>query len=309
MNKHSFGVRVCTQMLLRLFMLLALVRCAHAQNDDDELVSHWFVRQHTNWISAQAACETIVVLFTDADWFNLAMETAAEVTFPHSCVALWIWAMRNDSRLAMYQTEIDCANTRQCALYFYDTRPALHRSSVWGQTAYFNKIVHRVPIMAAIAKRLAPLPYLSLALVDADVALLRRNVFKRIARDSYRRDLVVQQEWPCATAPKRLCVNGGFWWLKIHARSVQFLDTVITLMHALAIPDQDALDLALARASANVSVLYLDRHHYANGWTAQYDKEWNWRVAHIVHANWMHGVANKTKFLERFRRRPLKLLV
>ena len=264
------------------FVLLALVTA-----QEDALVRHWLHAQPDEWAHTLSHCAHVAVLFSDAAWLALTLRTAHEIVAGGECVALWLWLTQNASAVPLCD-RVPC---------FVDRR--VTDSAQWGTRRYFNKIAIRLPVMLALVQQL-PLGG-ALALLDSDVAVLRRHLFARIARIAllaHNATIAVQQEWPCSTAPLRLCVNGGVWWLRRSTGAREFLARAVALMHRLALPDQDALEVALAERTADF-VHYLDRRRYVNGYTAQRDGV---RGAHLVHANWLTGIDAKRRLLDDSRR-------
>lgn len=260
-------------------MFLLLLCSCYA---DPTLVARWFAQQPLRWFHVYERCEQLAVLFSDAAWLTLTARTAHELVAPGTCVALWLWLDGNTSAVEWCEKhDIPCFVDRRCSA-----------TSRWGSRVYFNKIAHRMPVMSAIIDRLPLSAHRGVALIDSDVALLRSSTLVRFERTNAT--VVVQQEWPCATAPRQLCANGGVWWVRRTEEGRRFLRKTDALMRALAIPDQDALDVVLAQQSA---VHYLDRWRYANGHVVQYDARWRRAAAHLVHANWLQGIEAKEKLL------------
>lgn len=239
------------------------------------LVNQWFVVQHNRWKSIEEHCCDIALLFTDETWLPLTLTVAAELKQSRgTCVAIWFWtsATNTTAVAACENPAVPC---------FIDERHGA--AAVWGTARYFNKIADRLSIVLAVKSWLNVRTECGVMLIDSDVALLRHNIFARETR-SGAATFVTQQEWPCATAPYRLCVNGGVWWLRRTKAGSDFLSRAVSLMTRLAIPDQDALDLALT-AEAPGFVSYLERHRAANGYVAMRDATWSLERAHLVHAN------------------------
>lgn len=156
--------------------------------------------------------------------------------------------------------------------------------------SYFELIGHRLAYVARLAR--APGAYTGLFVLDSDI-MLYRNVAARAERMGA--DFVFQREQPCAEAH---CVNGGVYWLRTRDQNVlSVLDRALELMRTLRLPDQDALQLALA---AQPRVAYLPADTHPNGFvhaaaTLVGDGLRAARV-HLVHANWC---ADKTDQLRR----------
>ncbi len=210
-------------------------------------------------------CLATIVIFSDLAWRHSALRLARQLETPSVCVL-----------------HIDLP----------------HNASVaWGSSDYFARIRQRIPVLRRLmAERIDGRGWLGL--FDADVVALR-NVSARIDRlfrDAAHVDMVAQQEWPCASAPLRPCINGGVWAVRRSPRGLALLERAEYLIERLRIPDQDALDIA----THNTSVLYLDRRRYANGATALVDPSWRAHGAHLVHANWLPSVACKLAWLDYF---------
>jgi hypothetical protein len=119
-------------------------------------------------------------------------------------------------------------------------------------------------------------------MLDSDVVLYR-NIVARMERAGS--DFVFQRELPCHTERGRLCINGGVWWVRAQSkRALAVLDDAIHLMAQLWIPDQDALQHALARSNATVT--YLNTRRYPNGFLYNYDRRLKASNVHMVHVNW-----------------------
>lgn len=239
------------------------------EDEDTKLVNAWLQRQPTEWRHVEQNCEQLAVMFTDETWLQLTTQAVKEIADRRTCVALWLWLQHNTSSIAL-------CDTMPC---FVDSRCS-GVASKWGSATYFNKIVHRMPIMAALMNRLPLHKRRGIALLDSDVAFLRKQPLVRF--EHMNTSVVVQQEWPCVTAPLRLCVNGGVWWMRRTEENRVLLTRVLASMRGLGLPDQDALDLALHEVP---SVHYLDRLKYANAYVAMHDERWKRNAAHLVHAN------------------------
>ena len=246
-------------------------------------VDRWFQLQPTEWARAGASCEHIAVMFSDATWLDLTMQTAAELR--PACVALWLWLDNNSSAVPW------CDNN----LCFVD-RSASHTND-WGTGRYFSKISMRVPIMRALIERLPLDDKRGIALVDSDIVFFRRNALARF--EQAHTTLAIQQERPCHSL---WCVNGGLWWVRRTEHGRRLLRSVEFIMNRLAVPDQDAFEVALA--FRNVTVHHLDAQRFPNGWTFQNNNLI--RNAHLVLLNWMPFSA-KVAVAAQLRRRSRNL--
>jgi len=234
-----------------------------------------------------ARCGSTAIVFADSSWRALALETARElVRFPgNQCAVLWLWSCAPSNATFAHPRLIAW---RECA------RAA---GGEWGSRSYFAQISQRVPRLAALAAALPRSAVHGVSLIDADVAVFR-NVLARFERSN--RTFVGQRETPCASEPSHSCANGGVYWVRRSVRGRRLLWRVAHLMRALGIPDQDALDIALA--APDCDALYLDALRYANGHTMQYDADFDVARAHLVHANWLRGLRAKERALAHVRR-------
>lgn len=269
------------RMILFIFFL-----CARAT-----LVPEWFDLDWFRWHFVKWDCHHIAVMFSDDAWLDLTLQTVQELRAPAVCFALVLWLHPNSTKPAL------CSEK-------HNTCMVLHRNlalAKWGTPQYFTKIAERLPIVSAILQSLPLDPHRGVALIDSDVTFLRRNFFARIERSTLH-SFVAQQEWPCATAPLADCVNGGVWWMRRTELGRTLLREAESLMHVLAVPDQDALTLVSARYVN--ATKFLDRLKYANGYTVQNDGAWRHGAAHMVHANWLTGLVAKAKLLSAIRNTP-----
>jgi hypothetical protein len=267
---------------------LFLLSMVAASERAESVVERWFLRQPSEWARALDSCQQLVVLFADERWLAAARTLTAELERYDYCVAHYVWAVANRSAVC------------ERPLCYVDDDTGVD-SEHWGTPLYFVRIDQRVPLLAALMRRLPVDSRRGLALVDADV-VVQRNVLARFVRSNAT--LAIQQEWPCATAPLQLCANGGFYWLRRVPAALALLARVERLMHRLRLPDQDALDVALARGRfgrAPLVVDYLDRLLYANGYTMQHDARFDAAGAHIVHVNWLPSREHKLAALRRLR--------
>lgn len=249
-------------------------------------VERWFARQPAEWARAAAVCEHIAVMFGDERWLDMTLAGARELR--PACAALWLWIDGNTSAVP------GCA-AADGALCYVDRTSA--GGGAWGTVRYFNKIAARVDIVRQILLRLPLDARRGVALVDSDIVFFRKNALARF--EKLNRTLVVQQELPCWTAPRRLCANGGLWWLRRVPESRALLAETVRLMQRLAVPDQDALDIAIATTA--VDTHYLDARRFANGWTFQHTDAAPHSL-HLVHLNWM-SFAEKLEWARRLRGR------
>jgi hypothetical protein len=272
-------------------MFTLFILTAAAITDDELLVKEWFTRYEFEWRSTERRCEHVAILFSDRAWLDLTISLSHEVGGKNDCVAVWYWPSANES------VTLACAPHVPC---FRDPRTST--TAHWGTRAYFNKIAHRMAIMGSILNQLGDNVNRSIALIDSDVAILRGNPLARMSRLAPNATFIVQQEWPCTTAPVRLCANAGVWLVRRTSEGRRLLGRVTALMRSLALPDQDALEAALAEKDAP-NVHYLDRAKFANGYTVQTNASWRREAAHLVHANWLPNLKEKQDFLARMRRK------
>lgn len=255
-----------------------------------------------------ACCMATIMIFSDAVWRQPAMQLERELRAPGVCVA-----------------HIDMP-TR----YF-------NRTVAWGTPGYFDRIRHRIPAVRLRLQTVLADPHWQhctsqrpsalqqpaaagedgtgaaatgwLALFDADIVALR-NVsarFTRMFASVPAAQLLVQQEWPCNSAPHTLCVNGGLWAVRRSVRGLALLERAEWLLGRLHIPDQDALQIVATEARS--AVQFLDRERYANGYTAlRAAQPWSAHGAHLVHVNWLTTVECKLLWLAHFRATRFHLL-
>lgn len=241
-------------------------------------------------------CLATIMIFSDAVWRQPALQLDRELRAPGVCVE-----------------HIDMP-----ARYF-------NRTVAWGAPGYFDRIRHRIPavrlrLQTLLTDRPQPCrPQNSqtpqqpatgwLALFDADIVALR-NVSARFTHafaSAPQTHLLVQQEWPCNSAPHALCVNGGMWVARRSARALALLERAEWLLGQLRIPDQDALQIMASEARGEV--LFLDRARYANGYTAlRTASSWSAHDAHLVHVNWLATIECKLLWLAHFRATRFHLL-
>ena len=288
-------------MVLILLVFSSIVAAA-AEHTNERLVEEWFARQRARWWEITLRCDTIILLFTDSHWADMTAELMIDLArfgAYDDCIAMWYWLSPN-------QIVSDYSHLKMPL--FIDTRSAIEfanessaTATSWGSRRYFNKIAQRVPIAKEVLYRI-PLLEVGLAIVDSDIALFR-NVFKRMEREAAT--LVIQQESICSSGRTK-CVNGGFWRVAGDEEGAHLLNDVSRTMQDLHIPDQDAFDIVLSRPRKHRKVVYLDRLKYANGYVYKNDPAWLRNAAHIVHANWCNGLAEKRALLINVRgRRPL----
>lgn len=272
-----------------MLVQLMLILCVHwtvASERADTIVVRWFRRQPLQWLNALERCDQLALLFADERWIGAAQQLAAEVERYGHCVAYYLWLAPRSNSSAL------CAPATLC--YVDDNHGTSQR---WGTQLYFERIDQRVPLMGALLRHLVVDEHKGVALIDADV-VLQRNVLARFARSNAT--LVIQQEWPCPTAPAQLCANGGLYWLRRTHRARSLIGRVEQLMARLRLPDQDAFDVALARGHFG-AVHYLDRQRYANGYTLQHNASFDARLAHAIHVNWLPTTDQKLAWLARLR--------
>lgn len=255
------------------------------------LVQEWFAQDRVNWLFVREECQHIALLFSDDAWLSLTLQTVRELDAHGVCCALVLWLQPNST-----VPELCTKTYTPCFVDNQHTAP-----TSWGSRHYFTKIAQRLPIVSDILHALPLDAQRGVALIDSDVAFLRRNFFARIVRNESC-TFIAQQEWPCATAPLRACVNGGVWWMRRTELGRTMLREAQTLMRTLAIPDQDALTLVSGQHARETK--FLDRLKYANGYTVQRDAQWRRAAAHMVHANWLTGINAKAEFLARIRHGP-----
>lgn len=173
----------------------------------------------------------------------------------------------------------------------------LNGTEQWGSREYFRRIGARLPHMTDLmARRSDGAGWL--ALFDADMVALR-NVTARIERLFALHphiEFVVQQELPCQTLPLRPCINGGLWAARRSATALAALRRATWLADHLRIPDQDAL----AIATADLAVHFLDSERYANGHTVLRNCTWRAGNAHLIHMNWPCTAQWKLAWLDHF---------
>jgi hypothetical protein len=149
--------------------------------------------------------------------------------------------------------------------------------------SYQTILLLRMSIIADLLDQQAPVTQAGYLILDSDVVLYR-NIAARMA--AMKADLVFQRELPCAE-PDDLCVNGGVWWVSAHSRPARkIVRLALHYMHELNIPDQDALQHALARMRGAVVVRYLDPFRYPNGFVYNVDARLTRSAVHMIHFNW-----------------------
>jgi len=250
-----------------------------------------------------ARCGQVALFFSDARWRAatesvvrewLALGRGRQTTrdAPHCALVHW-WDARNESEIAL------CAQRRVwCATLSVGAT----RSQPWGTARYFARIAERLPRAAALLDALPLHAARGVQLFDSDVVLWR-DIGARAAHATRNATLVVQQEWPCQSAPATLCVNGGVWWVRRSAAGRALLREAVRLMRALRVPDQDALQIVAARA-ARGAVHFWPRATHANGAVALRSgggAAFDPRRAHLAHANWLRTFACKQSALRAWR--------
>jgi len=220
-----------------------------------------------------AHCLAAIVIFSDLQWRQSALRLADELASPSACV-------------------------------LHIGMPGVYSNSsvTWGEPGYFSRIRHRLPTLRRILANNTTLSTDSagwLAMFDADIVVLRNvtSRFSRLFRDNPAAHLLVQQEWPCQSAPLRPCVNGGLWAVRRSPQALTLLERAEALIDQLRISDQSALDIV----AASTPTIYLDRLRYANGYTMLYEPRWQSSGAHLVHVNWLFRLECKLQWLGYFR--------
>ena len=245
-------------------------------------------------------CQTnqYALMFSDIDWLPLTTETVTDVLLCEHCVFVYLWlptAHRNGTGASAHLCETH-------RVYCHTEYSDAWRQNAWGHSKYFSKISQRVVVMRETLRLLSqtlPIPEFGrsgIVLIDSDI-VLRRNVLARMPLVS--KNIVIQQEVPCVTYPHQRCANGGFYWLTVSEFSIQFLSDVIECMHALGIPDQDALDVVLHKNQQHVH--YLNTSLYANGYTLRNDRTFDLQNAAMLHTNWFTTFERKTAVLAHVR--------
>jgi len=239
---------------------------------------------------AARACTTVTLLAADRAWLDMACVVARQaLRMPRQCVLLHALDGA-PSTCAAWRRRLWRAGTQPPPCVAVAHTAAGASTSAWGTPAYFARIAPRLATLLALLEsdELGAGVRGVLAL-DADVALLR-NVAARAERRGA--DFVFQRELPCAAAEP--CANGGVFWLDARSPRVRrVLRRALRYMRDLALPDQDALQEALA-ALPETRVAYLDALTHPNGWLAAYDDRVPAeRALHLVHANWLPTRAAK----------------
>lgn len=236
---------------------------------------------------ASRGCSTVTLLAADRAWLDMACVVARQsLRQPHQCVLLHALdgsaATCDEWRRLMWRAGVQ---PPPCV----PVDAARTSGGDWGTPAYFARIAPRLSaLLVLLESRELGAGVRGVLVLDADVALVR-NVAARAERAGA--DFVFQRELPCAETD---CVNGGVFWADARAPAVRrVLRRAVRYMHELALPDQDALQAALA-ADESARVRYFDAHTHPNGWVAAYDN----RVArernlHLLHANWLRTRADK----------------
>lgn len=230
------------------------------------------------------------------EWLAVARsETTRDA--PH-CALVHLWDARNTSEIAL------CARAN---VWCEMLGAGGGRPQTWGTPLYFARIAQRLPRALALLEALPLDAERGVQMLDSDVVLWR-DIGTRAARATGNATLVVQQEWPCQSAPAALCVNGGVWWVRRTLAGRALLREAARLMRALGVPDQDALQIVATRAAAG-SVHFWSRATHANGWSALLQRNesgFDVRGAHLAHANWLRTHECKTRALRawRARKRP-----
>lgn len=223
----------------------------------------------------------VLILFSDSAWMPSTETLMREWRRwqPTGRILLHLWLENNGALLP-----------RACASAGVECR------ILGPQTTHFDKLGARMPAILDEVRRTDVDE--DLVVLDSDV-VLRRNVAAWMPRLEPNKSLVFQQERPCQTAPKRLCVNGGVWWARRSPETTMLLTQTLELMHRLRLPDQDALQIVAARNARSVGFLPPDR--YPNGFV--YFHELGGQTAwHLFHANWLSSRPCKLLVLERVRR-------
>lgn len=303
-------------MLLILFLSLAHALSSVAIADMCAVratVGEWMHRQAERWTTLQTQCRTAVLLFTDANWLSLTYALFGDLQrFNHArCVAVVYWPTANDTRACLRQLLVESAAFAGQPLLISDGATTHEASGVWGVHAYFEKINTRMLLAWALHAELAEQALalrlehrLALALIDSDITV-RRNVLARLERSNAT--LVVQRESVCSNGGAR-CPNGGFWHVKGTRRGEHLLRDVARTMHTLRVPDQEAIEIEVARRERNYNAStepvwaeYLDALKYVNGYVLHNDSRWSLARSHIVHANWCTRLDAKRRLLQALR--------
>ena len=221
-------------------------------------------------VAATAGLYTETFLFTDARYSNMTL-AAAEASFrlarrasqkrpvfvEHARITVWV------------------LDNTPCALF----RPFWCVPLRYGELSYQSMLQKRMLVLYAYLQH--PSDAIDgVFMLDSDV-LLRRNVADRFER--LGADLVFQRELPCAA---RYCANGGVWWARARSPvALRVVERALSLMSTLAIPDQDALDVALS-LEPDARVVYLPATTHPNGFVAAANDRLEASRVHLVHANW-----------------------
>lgn len=224
---------------------------------------------------------TLTLLFTTDDFTEMTCAVAHQLaSFPRSRVH--VMALAADGML--WRTEIEETDDGKCEP---GRRTSTVNDGAFNTTTstnktrtYFELIKLRFDVTIH-SIRTAPLDVKGVFVLDSDVVLLR-NVAARMAR--YETDFVFQSELPCA---EQHCINAGVWWARARRKPVlAVLEKARSYMQQLHLPDQDALQRALAYYAANVTVAYLPPHTHPNGFVYAFDDRLRRERLHLVHMNW-----------------------
>jgi len=258
-------------------------------------------RVHTAAVIA-ARCGQLAMFFSDARWLRatesvvrewLALARSETTRRAPHCALVHLWDARNTSEISLCaESNVWCEQLRA---------DAVGRSQAWGSPLYFARIAQRLPRALALLDALPLDAERGVQMLDSDVVLWR-DIGTRAARATDNATLVVQQEWPCQSAPAAACVNGGVWWVRRTLAGRALLREAARLMRVLNVPDQDALQIVAARAAAR-SVHFWPRATHANGWLALRPNESGFGVrrAHLAHANWLRTFGCKQSALRAWR--------
>jgi hypothetical protein len=146
---------------------------------------------------------------------------------------------------------------------------------------YQSILLGRMTIIANLLDSGASVFVAGYLILDSDVALYR-NIAARMTR--LNADMVFQREIPCHES--EYCVNGGVWWVSAHSEAARnVVHLALRYMRELNIPDQDALQHAIAR-TPDVDVMYLDPFRYPNGFMYNYESDLRRSRVHMIHFNW-----------------------
>jgi len=250
MNESSL-VRV-SKWLLSVIVVCALVGAFRSDNNNSSSESH---------------VRTTILLFSTPDWLDMTCAAASQAR-----------------RFARAQDEVIVVVTELNAsmpAYKHVELPERARSN----NTQFEFLYQRLQY-ALIWSINRTQDAGGLFMLDSDTAIFR-NVFGRVVRRyGAQYDFVFQRELPCHTEHRRRCVNGGVWWMSTRSeRARHVLVRALRYMHELHLPDQDALQHALAADSA-VRVAFLDVKRHPNGFVYNFDGRVRAKRVHLVHVNW-----------------------